>query len=113
MARALSAASARRDHVPGLGVGGEYRLEGLLVMGDYYFDRAQLDDAEKYYRMVLEGPEMRVHAMARYKLGWCRINRADFKGALTLFEGSIRAAHRPGGGTRMTVTIPLPQDPEA
>ncbi len=27
--------------------------------------------------------------------------------------GSIRAAHRPGGGTRMTVTIPLPQDPEA
>lgn len=70
----------------------EYRLEGLLVMGDYYFDRAQLDDAEKYYGMVLAGPETRVHAMARYKLGWCRINRADFKGALTLFEGSIRAA---------------------
>ncbi|MBK8482502.1 MAG: tetratricopeptide repeat protein [Proteobacteria bacterium] len=70
----------------------EYRLEGLLVMGDYHFDRAQLDDAEKFYRMVLEGPETRVHAMARYKLGWCRINRADFKGALTLFEGSIRAA---------------------
>jgi tetratricopeptide (TPR) repeat protein len=71
-----------------------YRLEGLLVMGDYWFDRSKLDKAEKYYKMVLQSPESRVHAMARYKLAWCKVNRANFKAALKLFEGSIRAARR-------------------
>ena len=72
----------------------KYRLEALLVMGDYYFDKAQLDQAERYYQLVIDAPETRVHAMARYKLAWCRINRADFKGALKLFEGSISAARK-------------------
>ena len=72
----------------------EYRLEGLLVVGDYYFDKAELDQAEKYYQMVIDSPETRVHAMARYKLAWCKINRADFKGALKLFEGSVSAARK-------------------
>lgn len=71
-----------------------FRLEGLLVMGDYYFDKAQLEEAEKYYNMVLQGSETRVHAMARYKLAWCKVNRADFKAALKLFEGSIAAAKK-------------------
>ena len=72
----------------------EYRLEGLLVMGDYYFDKSKLDQAEKYYKMVLQSAETRVHAMARYKLAWCKVNRADFKAALKLFEGSISAARK-------------------
>jgi tetratricopeptide (TPR) repeat protein len=72
----------------------DYRLEGLLIVGDYYFDKAQLDQAEKYYRMVIDSPETKVHAMARYKLAWCKINRADFKGALKLFEGSVQAARK-------------------
>ncbi|MCK5796168.1 MAG: tetratricopeptide repeat protein, partial [Deltaproteobacteria bacterium] len=72
----------------------KYRLEGLLVMGDYWFDKNKLDLAEKYYNLVLATAETRVHAMARYKLAWCRINRADFKSALKLFEGSIRAARK-------------------
>jgi tetratricopeptide (TPR) repeat protein len=72
----------------------EYRLEGLLIVGDFYFDKADLDKAEKYYRMVIDSPETRVHAMARYKLAWCKINKADFKGALKLFEGSVRAARK-------------------
>lgn len=71
-----------------------YRLEGLLTVGDYYFDKAQLDQAEKYYQMVIDSPETRVHAMARYKMAWCKINRADFKGALKLFEGSVAAARK-------------------
>ncbi|MCC6746251.1 MAG: tetratricopeptide repeat protein [Deltaproteobacteria bacterium] len=72
----------------------EYRLEALLVMGDYHFDKADLDSAEKYYQQVLDSPETRVHAMARYKMAWCKVNRADFKAALKLFEGSIAAARR-------------------
>ncbi|MBW2731179.1 MAG: tetratricopeptide repeat protein [Deltaproteobacteria bacterium] len=80
----------------------EYRLEGLLVMGDYWFDKSKLDLAEKYYGQVLASAETRVHAMARYKLAWCKINRANFKSALKLFEGSIRAARRflPKAGAR-------------
>ncbi|MCA9665866.1 MAG: tetratricopeptide repeat protein [Myxococcales bacterium] len=89
----------------------KYRLEALLVMGDYYFDKAKLDDAEKYYRKVIESPEARVHAMARYKLAWCRINRADFKGALKLFEGSVDAARKwlakTGGRSRKGSKIDL------
>ncbi len=71
-----------------------YRLEGLLVVGDYYFDKAELDDAEKYYRQVIASPETRVHAMARYKLAWCYINRSDFKSTLEYFDGAIQAANR-------------------
>jgi len=71
-----------------------YRLEGLLIVGDYYFDKADLDQAEKYYRMVIDSPETKVHAMARYKLAWCYINRADFKGALKSFEGSVQSARK-------------------
>ena len=72
----------------------EYRLEGLLVMGDYYFDKAELDRAESYYQKILDSPESRVHAMARYKLAWCKVNKAEYKAALKLFEGSIEAAKR-------------------
>jgi len=72
----------------------DFRLEGLLTVGDYYFDKAELDQAEKYYQMVIDSAETRVHAMARYKLAWCKINRADFKGALKLFEGSVMAARK-------------------
>jgi len=71
-----------------------YRLEGLLIVGDYYFDKADLDQAEKYYNMVIDSPDSKVHAMARYKLAWCEINRADFKGALKMFEGSVEAARK-------------------
>lgn len=88
----------------------EYRLEGLLVMGDHWFDKSKLDLAEKYYRMVLQSAETRVHAMARYKLAWCKINRADFKAALKLFEGSIRAARKflpKTGGKSATSKIDL------
>jgi tetratricopeptide (TPR) repeat protein len=88
----------------------EYRLEGLLVMGDYWFDKSKLDLAEKFYKQVLQSAETRVHAMARYKLAWCRINRADFKGALKLFEGSIRAARKflpKTGGKSATSKIDL------
>jgi tetratricopeptide (TPR) repeat protein len=71
-----------------------YRVEGLLILGDHHFDKGDLDGAERHYRMVVEAPETRAHAMARYKLAWCRINRADFKGALGLLEGSVDAARK-------------------
>jgi len=67
----------------------KYRNEALLVLGDYHFDRAELDQAERFYQSILASPESQTHAMARYKLGWVRINRLDFPGALKLFEETI------------------------
>lgn len=66
-----------------------YRSEALLVLGDYHFDRSELDQAERFYQSILTLPESPAHAMARYKLGWVRINRVDFPGALKLFESTI------------------------
>jgi len=66
-----------------------YRNEALLVLGDYHFDRSELDQAERHYQSILASPESQAHAMARYKQAWVRINRVDFAGALKLFEGTI------------------------
>ncbi|MCB9557188.1 MAG: tetratricopeptide repeat protein [Deltaproteobacteria bacterium] len=77
--------------------GSNYRLEALLVLGDHFFDKANLDAAERYYARVLTGKESHVHAMARYKLAWCKLNRGDCAGALKLFEAAVDAATRLGG----------------
>jgi Flp pilus assembly protein TadD len=66
-----------------------YRNESLLVVGDYYFDQGDLKASEKYYKRILETAESGSHAMARYKLGWVKINEEDMKGALRLFEDTI------------------------
>jgi tetratricopeptide (TPR) repeat protein len=66
-----------------------YRNEALLVLGDYYFDKGELEIAEKNYRDILSSDESNSHGMARYKLAWCRINKEDWKNALELFEATI------------------------
>jgi tetratricopeptide (TPR) repeat protein len=95
-----------------------YRAEGLLILGDHHFQKGELGLAERSFRQVIamRGPAKQAlagaQATARYKLAWCRINRADFKQALELLEGSAEAARkwlaryrgrpaglaRPGGG---------------
>lgn len=67
----------------------DLRVEAFLVLGDYYFDKADLDNAEKYYRNIIESPESYVHNLARYKLAWCYINKERFKEAMALFEKVI------------------------
>ena len=68
-------------------------LESLFIIGDYYFNRDQLPDAEKYYNKVLKYRESPIHDMSRYKLGWVAINKAkaedskkSWKEALKFFE---------------------------
>ncbi|MFH1810102.1 MAG: tetratricopeptide repeat protein [Pseudomonadota bacterium] len=64
----------------------DYRFEAWLIVGDYYFDKSDLDTAEGYYKKVLGEKESYVHPMARFKLGWCYLNREKWKDALGLFE---------------------------
>jgi len=62
------------------------RLEGLLLLGDHYFSSDDVRTAEARYRAILAAKESRVHPMARYKLGWVRVNRNDWPGAFSAFE---------------------------
>ncbi|MFO0728014.1 MAG: tetratricopeptide repeat protein [Myxococcota bacterium] len=71
-----------------------FRNEALLVVGDYYFDRSELKNSEKYYKRILTSPESTSHGMARYKLAWVRINEEDMKGALKLFEDTIEGLNK-------------------
>ncbi|MBN2495860.1 MAG: tetratricopeptide repeat protein [Deltaproteobacteria bacterium] len=58
----------------------------LLVCGDYYFDRSELERAGRFYREVVDRPGEAFDAPARYKLAWIAVNRRDFEKALSLFE---------------------------
>jgi tetratricopeptide (TPR) repeat protein len=64
--------------------------EAELILGDHFFDKSNLDEAEKHYRWVLKqrpvGPS---HDLARYKLGWIEVNRSRHDRALTFFESVV------------------------
>jgi len=64
----------------------EFCLEAWLVLGDYYFDKGDLDNAEANYKKIIATPESYVHNLARYKLAWCYVNREKCKEAVELFE---------------------------
>lgn len=67
-----------------------YRAEAYLALGDHAFDANDLAKAERYYNLVLATSGSHVHALARYKLAWVRVNRQDCKGAVHLFEQVLR-----------------------
>ncbi len=64
------------------------RLEAEQIIGDYYFDKTDLAEAEKHYQEILKFPQSPVHDLARYKLGWIRVNQQKFNDAVTFFEGA-------------------------
>lgn len=72
------------------------RFEAEQIIGDHFFDKSNLDEAEKHYRLVLSGPEAPVQDLARYKLGWIRVNKGDHKGAARFFEAAVRSRHPKG-----------------
>ena len=67
----------------------KWSMEARLILGDHHFDKGDYDEAEKFYQDMLEQPESNVHPMARYKLGWIRINQQKFKEALELFREAV------------------------
>lgn len=81
-----------------------HRLEAYLVLGDSQFDRGDLDKAELYYNQVLAEATSKVHALARYKLGWVRINKEDCKGAVAQFEKILKDKTTPRGTQNVIMT---------
>jgi tetratricopeptide (TPR) repeat protein len=68
------------------------RPEALLVLGDYAFDKGEMDVAQGHYSAIVKEAPTRVTGLAHYKLGWVWMNRADCKGSLGAFESAIDAA---------------------
>ena len=70
------------------------RLDAEQILGDYWFDKADLKQAEEHYRAILDAPPSPVHDLARYKMGWIRINQANHAEAVTFFEAAAASAAR-------------------
>ncbi len=66
-----------------------YVPEAYLLLGDYFFSKQNLPQAQKHYQAVLKYPDSSASIIARYKLGWCYINTTDYKAALKLFEAAV------------------------
>jgi tetratricopeptide (TPR) repeat protein len=72
------------------------RLDAEQILGDYWFDKSDLKQAEEHYRAILDAPASPVHDLARYKMGWIRINQANHNEAVTFFEAAAASAPLPG-----------------
>ncbi len=64
------------------------RLDSLQILGDYFFDKSDLKQAEERYKQILDAPASPVHDLARYKMGWIRVNQANHADAVTYFEAA-------------------------
>lgn len=72
------------------------RLDSEQILGDYWFDKADLKQSEDHYKAILDAPPSPVHDLARYKMGWIRINQANHAEAVTFFEAAAASAPLPG-----------------
>lgn len=77
----------------------QFRFESWLILGDYYFDKGDIDEAISNYRAILKNPETYAHNMARYKLAWCYINKDKTSLAVDLWEQAIKTPTPPEPGT--------------
>jgi len=73
----------------------DYVPEAYLLLGDYFINKEDLDLAKRHYHAVLNYPESPAVGIARYKLAWCHINKAEYPEAIGLFEEAV--ARTPSG----------------
>ncbi len=81
------------------------RLEALQILGDHHFDKADLATAEKHYAMILEAPPSPVHDLARYKMGWIRVNQSKHAEAVPFFEAAAASAPLPGVDVQKSLNV--------
>lgn len=72
----------------------DWAIEARLIIGDYYFDKGDFSNAETRYNDVLALPESHLHDMARYKIGWIRINQEKYPEALKIFEAAVTSERK-------------------
>jgi tetratricopeptide (TPR) repeat protein len=65
--------------------------EAMLIVGDHWFDAKDLARAETAYQRVLAGPATPTQDLARFKMGWIRLNQGRHADALSFFEAVAMA----------------------
>ena len=68
----------------------KYIPDAYLSFAEFYFDKADMDAALKFYEKVEQFPKSSVYPYAVYKKGWCYVNLGDYKTALETFVGVVR-----------------------
>ncbi|KFE65255.1 outer membrane protein assembly factor BamD [Hyalangium minutum] len=81
------------------------RLEAEQIIGDYHFDKADLAEAEKHYTAILAQPPSPVHDLARYKMGWIRVNQAKHAEAVVFFEAAAASEPLPGVDAKKALNV--------
>jgi cellulose synthase operon protein C len=81
------------------------RLDAEQILGDYFFDKTELKQAEEHYRAILDAPASPVHDLARYKMGWIRINESKHADAVTFFEAAAASAPIPGTDAAKSLNV--------
>ncbi len=81
------------------------RLEAEQILGDHYFDKADLATAEKHYTAILEQPASPVHDLARYKMGWIRVNQGKHAEAVPFFEAAAASEPLPGQDVKKALNV--------
>jgi tetratricopeptide (TPR) repeat protein len=74
--------------------------EALHIIGDYWFDKSDMDKAESFFHKVLEAPPSPARELANYKLGWVWINRGKHGEAVKYFEAAARSTPSEGGESK-------------
>ena len=64
-------------------------VEARIVLGDFYYDKGNLAEANRYYLAALDIKNSPLFALAAYKLGWIRINEDKMVAAMNLFEQAV------------------------
>ena len=81
------------------------RMDSEQILGDHFFDKADLAEAERHYRAVLDAPPSPVHDLARYKMGWIRINQSKHGEAVTFFEAAAGSPPVPGADAQKSLNV--------
>ncbi|MFL5318770.1 MAG: tetratricopeptide repeat protein [Myxococcaceae bacterium] len=81
------------------------RLDAEQILGDYFFDKADLVEAEKHYQAILEQPPSPVHDLARYKMGWIRVNQSKHAEAVVFFEAAAASPPIPGVDPQKSLNV--------
>ncbi len=81
------------------------RLESEQIIGDYFFDKSDLVEAEKHYTAILAQPPSPVHDLARYKMGWIRVNQAKHAEAVVFFEAAAASDTFPGVDAKKALNV--------
>ncbi len=86
----------------------DYLPQGMLMLGELAFEAGDLEEALRYYEIVIQRPNSVAYPYGLYKKAWCLYNmaasRGEFEEALQLLYDAVQASQQTASGQRMALT---------